>query len=73
MLGHHIILLLENGHLSICEYIMDKLENKNPGDNDGFTPYHSAAQEGHLSICQYFMDKIGNKNSGKNSWSFEYL
>ena len=56
----------KNGHLNICEYIMDKIENINPGDNKGWTPYHSAASEGHLNVCKHIMDKIENKNPGSN-------
>ena len=33
-----------NGHLSLCKFIMENLEDKNPEDSDGFTPLHLAAQ-----------------------------
>ena len=41
---------------------MDTIENKNPQDYYGETPFHYAAKYGHLGICEYIIDKIDEKN-----------
>ena len=43
-----------------------KLENKNPADNDGWTPLDAAAHEGHFKICEFILEKLENKNPGRN-------
>ena len=45
---------------------MEKLENKNPGDNDGYTPLHDTALGGHLEVCRAIMEKLENKNPRDN-------
>ena len=52
--------------MHVAEYITDKIDNKNPGRNDGWTPLHEAARNGHLNVCEYIMQKIDNKNPGQN-------
>ena len=46
---------VKNGHLEVCEFIMESLENKNPGRNDGWTPLHKAAQCGHIRGYLYLL------------------
>ena len=52
--------------MEICRAIMEKLENKNPGDNNGLTPLHFAAQDDHLDVCRAIMEKLDNKNPMDN-------
>ena len=47
-----------NNRLSLCEAIIEKLQDKNPRDNFGATPLHYAAFHGHLNICQFFYENI---------------
>ena len=41
---------------------MDSINDKNPQDYYGETPFHYAAKYGHLGICEYVIDKIDWKN-----------
>ena len=50
------------GQLEICQLIMDDLDNKNPGDPNGYTPLHHAALCGSVESCKFIMDKLDNKN-----------
>ena len=55
-----------NNRLSLCEVIIDKLQDKNPRSNIGQTPLHHAASEGYLKVCQLIMDKVDDKNPKSN-------
>jgi ankyrin repeat protein len=50
------------GHLDICKLITKNVQDKNPGNNDGRTPFHDAAKEGHLDICKLIIENIKDKN-----------
>ena len=53
----------EHGHLSICQLIIEKIEDKNPkGSTFGWTPLHCAALNGHFAICKLIMDNVEDKN-----------
>ena len=42
-----------------CKSIgLTKIDDKNPKDNRGWTPIHTAAYNGHLAICKRIMQKI---------------
>ena len=56
-----------NNRLSLCEAIIEKLQDKNPRSNNGGTPLHHAAFRGHLELCQLIMDKVDDKNPKSNS------
>ena len=51
-----------NGHIDVCEFIIDNICDKNPAENQGFTHLHIAAQTGHLDIYKLIIDKVENKN-----------
>ena len=51
-----------NGHLLLCQLIIDNVNDKNPKDFSRITPLHHAATNGHLEICQLIIDNVGNKN-----------
>ena len=55
------------GHLDVCKFIIERVENKNPSDNDGKTPLHMAAEYGRLEICQLIIKNIEDKNPVDNS------
>ena len=38
---------------------MEGLDDKNPGDNDGWTPLHSAAKKGN---CEFIIERLQDKN-----------
>ena len=50
------------GQLEICQLIMNDLDDKNPGNPNGYTPLHHAAWCGSLEACKLIMDKLDNKN-----------
>ena len=56
-----------NNRLSLCEAIIEKLQDKHPRNNLGVTPLHQAAYKGHLKVCQLIMDKVDDKNPKSNS------
>ena len=39
---------------------------KHPGDNEGWTPLHSAAWSGHYDVCRIILDHVGYKNPRDN-------
>ena len=45
-----------------CQIIVENVDDKNPKDNDGWTPLHLAAENGHLSICQLIIKNVDEKN-----------
>ena len=52
-------LAAENGHLPVCEYILDMVEEKNPQNQYGKTPYHYAKNNSHQTICDLICEKTG--------------
>ena len=45
----------------MCKFIMDSLKNKNPGNNDNYTPLHNAAANGHRDVCVLILENVKNK------------
>ena len=45
---------------------MEKVDNKNPAKNNGWTPLHFAARNGHLEACRAIMGKTVDKNPKAN-------
>ena len=41
---------------------MSNVENKNPMDNNGYTPLHEAALNGHLEAFKYLFNIVEDKN-----------
>jgi ankyrin repeat protein len=60
----------ENGNLSVFESIMQTMlddsvldvEDFNPEDGEGQTPFHLAAKNGHLEMCRLIIANITDKN-----------
>ena len=61
------------GHVDICKYIMDNIEDKNPetvslnGLNDGITPLEDAVFHGKYEVCKSILDNIEDKNPYNSS------
>ena len=53
-----------NGDLESCRLLMEKLDNKNPGDNHGWTPLHRASENGHLHVCRFILENISDLTPG---------
>ena len=41
-------------------------DEKHPGDDNGWTPLHSAASTGHYDVCRVILDHVGYKNPRDN-------
>ena len=52
----------EYGHLELCIWIIDSLDDKSPVDSNGNTPLHLAAKRGQLKIMVAIMSKIPENN-----------
>ena len=59
-------LAASRGYLAICNFFIENLQDKNPGNNAGDTPLHRAAHKGHLEICKLIIENVQNKNPGSN-------
>ena len=46
---------------SVCSLIIEQIEDKNPGDEEGWTPLHSAAFGGHIEIFSHIWELVENK------------
>ena len=46
----------ENGHLSLCQLIIENVTVKNPKDKDGRTPLHLSAKRGHLQVYRMLLE-----------------
>ena len=53
-------LAASHGHFEICQYIINNIEDKNPGN--GWTPLHEAAKKGHFAIVKLIIDNLTEKN-----------
>ena len=45
-----------------CQFCPERVEEKNPLDNEGKTPLHKAIDNGHLHILPIFVDILGLEN-----------
>ena len=54
-------LAANNGHLSICQLMIDGIKDRHPRDINGSYPLHLAAENGNFSICQLIMGKNDSK------------
>ena len=56
-----------NGHLEICQIILEEVDDKNPLTDDGFSPLYLAANNGHLEVFKFIFEKVSMKNSKTNN------
>jgi ankyrin repeat protein len=54
--------LTEQRHLEMCKLIIEKVEDKNPQDINGVTPYHIAAAVDDVKLCRILMENLIDKN-----------
>ena len=49
--------------LILLQYISSStVQDKNPADENGWTPLHIAAEQGHHDICQIIIENVETKN-----------
>ena len=68
-----LLCAVKNGHLDICEYIIDNVEEnkKNSANNIGYTPLHYAAMLKDLDIYKLIASNIEDKHDLKRNQVFE--
>ena len=60
----------KEGKYQLMQYIMTKIEDKNPrAKNGGQTPLHIAAERDDLDICRLIVLNANNKNPADNNGS----
>ena len=73
---------VSRGNFDICKFIIDQVDDKNPANDKGHTPFHTAANYrhnthhscpgplgqiwGHFEICQLIFERSGFQNPGDN-------
>ena len=50
------------GHYELCQFLIQRADDKNPKDNGGWTPLHDIAVEGHLKLCKLFLKHVSDMN-----------
>ena len=43
---------------------MENVQNRNPGNDNGDTPLHHAANRGHLDVCKLIIESMQTENTG---------
>ena len=46
--------------------IIERVGNKNPEDNFGWSPLHYAAMNGHVEVCRLIINNVDNKHPLSN-------
>ena len=52
-----------NVNFEICQFIIDKVAEKNPKNDTGLTPLHLAASKGNFEICDLVLKNTNDKNT----------
>merc|ERR1712051_434301 len=50
------------GKLELCQYICEKMNEKNPEKLNGPTPFYLAANRGHYDVCKFIIENVDDKN-----------
>ena len=53
--------------LEVCRFIIEKIDIKNPANNNGLTPLHIAAEMGHFDLCKLIIANVSNKHPLDNN------
>ena len=51
----------KEGHLEVFKYIMERVTDKNPSNDNNTTPFHLAVKYSHFDIVDYISKNIGRK------------
>ena len=66
--GQTMLHLAANGNKEMFFlFVIKGVENKNPKDDEGSTPLHSAASNGNLRICELIIETIWTSNKHHES------
>ena len=47
-----------NSRFDVCQFLMEKVKDKNPSDDNESTAFHRASKNGHLNVCKLIMEKV---------------
>ena len=61
----HIIAECKNIHL--YQYLINRLDEKNPKTNEGVTPLFIAASKGYFEVCKLIIENVADKNPATNN------
>ena len=56
-----------SGDVATYMKLVENKEDKNPKDEEGFTPLYHAAEKGHFTLCQFIVARVSDKNPGKSN------
>ena len=48
--------------LQVFKYMFNIVEEKHPKDNEGWTPFHFAAQDGKTDVCKFICENMAGKD-----------
>ena len=51
-------LAARHGHFTVCKFILQNIEEKNPRNSRWLTPLHEAAYEGHFNVSQLIIGEL---------------
>ena len=52
----------EKGLINFLKLLVKDIDNKNPSDDAGYTPFYLAAGDGHLNIVSFYTEILDNPN-----------
>ena len=61
-----VALAANNGHLDICNLIIDNVKDWNKANDSGLTPLHIASKNGHIDICRMMIAKVTDRSGHYN-------
>ena len=59
-----LLMAAQNNSLQVYEYLAG--EDKNPGNDEGWTPLHCAALHGSVDVCKFILEGLVQKNPNDN-------
>ena len=56
-----------SGDVATYMKLVENKADKNPKDEEGFTPLYHAAEKGHFTLCDFIVARVSDKNPGKSN------
>ena len=54
------------GHLPVCQLLLDAAEDKNPKDDKDVTPYSLALENGHQEVARFISEMVKYRGATAN-------
>ena len=61
-------LAARSGHLSVVQYLINRVEEKHPKNSFGYTPFHKAARNGHQQVVLFLSKCSAPNDDMENIW-----